>query len=72
MKIVVPDEGDLKGSTTFLNQISGGWTYPFATGRKYEISWGQEEAVDFTHFMMKASSKWLETDKSILFTHKYK
>lgn len=78
MKIVIPfeeavnDNGPTKGSTTYLEQISGGWTYPFATGRKYEISWGQEESVDFTRFMMKASVKWLETDKSILFTHKYK
>lgn len=76
MKIVTPEEIDgdsiTKGSTTFLDQISGGWTYPFATGRKYEISWGQgEKTVDFTHFMMKTSNKWLDTDKSILFTHNY-
>lgn len=77
MKIVNTDGETAADATTYLDQISGSWTYPFATGKKYEISWGKgsfngdKESVDFTKFTMRTSSQWLESDASILFTHKY-
>jgi hypothetical protein len=46
------------------------WTFPFVTGHKYKIHWG-DSGIDYEQMTIDMSDRWEETDRNLYLVHNY-